>query len=483
MDFSQYLLALKARKKAFVLVLALTVITAVVVALLIPKRYDATATVLIDSRDEQTMSPVRMSPRDRTGYIFTQVDLIKSGKVANKVVRDLKLAQEPGVRDDWERETGGVGTVEDWVASDLLEKLKVDTGASNILIIKYSSRDPKKAVAVANAFAKAYLDISLAMRTEPAREAAEWFDQQVKALRTEVNQAQTRLSSYQKERGVVGADERMDIEYTRLTDISTQLNTAKNATYDAQVRHKQAQEALALSGGTSALAVGELPEVLNNGYITTVKAALQAAEARLEEQSQVLGQNHPQYQRTALEVQTLKERLSAESKKVIASLGNAAAQSRKREEELANALAAQQDRIMKLKDARIEMAVLSRDLDSAQRAYDGALQRYVATKVESRARQTNLALVTPAIEPHSPSVPKVGLISGLSVLIGLLLAGGVVYLLEMLDRRVRSRGDLEHKLAVPSLGGISKWQPAGGRLLPSPNFSGARAARALPHPW
>ena len=478
MDFNQYLLALKARRKAFMLVLAVTVITAVLVSLVIPKRYDATATVLIDARDEQTMSPGRMSPRERAGYIFTQVDLIQSGKVAQKVVRDLKLAQEPGVREEWESDTGGVGTVEEWLAAGLLEKLKVDTGASNILIIKFSSSDPKRAQAVANGFAKAFLDVSLTMRTEPSREAAEWFEQQAKALRTEVTQAQTKLSTYQKEKGVIGADERMDIEYARLAEISTQLNGQRNATYDAQTRHKQATEALV--NGTPA---GELPEVLNNGYITTVKAALQGAEGRLEEQSQVLGSNHPQYQRTALEVQGLKERLSAETKKVIASLGNAASQSRKREEELQNALAAQQERILKLKDARIEMAVLTRDLDNAQRSYDGALQRYVSTKVESRARQTNLAMLTPAVEPIKPAVPKVGLITGLSILIGLLLAAGVVYMLEMLDRRVRSRGDLEHKLAVPSLGGISKWQPTGGRLLPSPNFSAGRAARALPHPW
>jgi polysaccharide biosynthesis transport protein len=481
MDFNQYLLALKARRKVFLMVLAATVITAVVVALVIPKRYDAIATVLIDGRDEQTMSATtHVSPRERAGYMFTQVDLIQSGRVAHKVVRDLKLAQEPGAREEWERDTGGVGTIEDWLAANLLEKLKVDTGASNVLIIKFSSREAKRAATVANAFAKAYLEVALAMRTEPARETAEWFEQQLKALRGDVTQAQSRLTAFQKEKGVIGADEggRIDIEYTRLAELSSALNAARNTTYDAQTRYKQAQEALA-----SGLPAGELPEVLSNVYVTTVKAALQAAESRLDEQSQVLGQNHPQYQRTALEVQTLKERLSAETKKLIASLGNAAAQTKKREEELANAITAQQDRIMKLKDARIEMAVLARDLDNAQRSYDGALARYVSNKVESRARQTNLALLTFAVEPTKPAVPKVGLISGLSVLIGLLFAAGVVYLLEMLDRRVRSRSDLEQKLAVPSLGGISKWQPMGGRLLASPALSTARATRALPHPW
>ena len=475
MDLNQYLLALKARKKAFVTVLAVTVFTAIVVALLLPKRYDATASILIDARDEQTMAPRGMSPRERAGYIFTQMDLIQSGKVANKVVRDLKLASQPGVREDWERDTGGVGTVEEWVAANLLEKLKVDSGASNIINIKYSSNDAKKASAVANAFAKAYLDVALEMRTEPSREAGQWFDEQLKTLRADLTSAQSKLSTWQKEKGVVGVEERMDVEVSRLNEISGELSRQRAAMMDAQTRYKQAQDLVA--GGVSLEA---FPEVLANGYIITVKSALQAAEQRLQEQSEVLGQNHPTYQRTAAEVQGLKERLNTEATKVVAGLGNAVQQSQKRVQELEAALTAQQDRMLAMKMARVDMAVLSRDLENAQRAYDGALQRAIAVKVDSRVRQTNLALLTPALEPLKPAFPKVGLISALSVLIGLMLAAGVVYTFEYLDRRVRSRGDLESRLAVPSLGALSRWTPAGARLLPSPH---SPVRNALPRPW
>ncbi|HYX62924.1 MAG TPA: Wzz/FepE/Etk N-terminal domain-containing protein, partial [Burkholderiales bacterium] len=305
MDLTQYWLALKARRKAFLLVFAFTVIAAVVVALVVPKRYDAIATVLIDARDEQTMSPERVAPRERAGYIFTQMDLIQSGKVAQRVVRDLHLAQQPGVREQWESETGGVGTVEEWAAAQLLEKLKVDSGASNIITIKFSSGDPKKAQAVANGFAKAYLQTALEMRIEPSREAAAWFDQQVKALRADVTQAQTRLAAYQKKNGVIGGDERGEIDYTRLAEISAQLSAARAAVSDAQIRYQQAKDAAGSVG-----AAGELPEVLSNPYIITVKTGLQAAEGRLDEASQVYGKNHPVYQRAALEVQTLKERLN-----------------------------------------------------------------------------------------------------------------------------------------------------------------------------
>jgi chain length determinant protein EpsF len=479
MDLQQYWLALKARRKAFFMVFAFTVVAAILVALAVPKRYDAIATVLIDAPDPQTMTAeARISPRERAGYMFTQVELIQSGKVAQRVVHDLKLAQQPGAREAWEKDTGGLGTIDEWLAKELLEDLKVDNGAANIISIKFSSSDRKYAAAVANAFAKAYLQTALEMRTDPSREAATWFEGQLKTLRGEVLQAQTRLTAYQKKTGVVGT-ERADIEYTRLTELSTALSAARNAALEADTRYRQAKEAAASAG-----AAAELPEVLSNPYLITVKTALQGAEGRLEEQSRILGRNHPAYQRTALEVQTLRQRLAGETKKVIASLGNAAQQAKKREQELAAAVQAQQSRIVQARDASVEMSVLSRDLESAQRAYDGAMQRYIATKVESRARQTNLAMLTPAVAPVEPAAPRIGLISALSVLIGLLLAAGLVYLLEMTDRRVRSRGDLEQKLAVPSFGNLPKWLPSGARLLPSPQYAtGGGAARALPHPW
>src|ERR1044071_9657089 len=120
MDFQQYLLALQARRKVFLLVFAAILVTAVTVALILPKRYDATATVLLDARDEQTTAPGRESPRGRAGWIYTQMDLVQSGNVAGRVARDLKLAQQPGMREAFEKDTGGAGTFESWISDQLL---------------------------------------------------------------------------------------------------------------------------------------------------------------------------------------------------------------------------------------------------------------------------------------------------------------------------------------------------------------------------
>jgi polysaccharide biosynthesis transport protein len=483
MDLSQFILALRARRKAFAAVFAATVLTALAIALIVPKSYVSSTTIMIDARSEQALTGgERASPRERAGYLQTQIDLIQSGRVAKRVSRELKLAQAPTMREQYERDTGGLGTFEDWAAGYLQKKVKIEAASSNIITILFSSPEPKFSADAANAFAKAYVETALELKTEPTREAAVWFEEQLKGLRVSVSQAQSKLTVYQKEKGITSVDERTDIESTRLTELSTQLLQARNATYEAQSRYKHAGEFLSGNSATGAsnAAMGDsLPEVMANPGVQAVKAALVAAETRLEQSSSDLGPNHPQYQRNAVEVQGLREKLAAEMKKVVNGLQNTAVQTRKREEELKNAYAAQQERLLSMRDARVELAVLQRDVESSQRTYDTALARWLTNKVESRAQTTNIALLTPAVEPLEPKSPKVGLISALSLVIGALLAAGIVFLLETLDRRVRSRGDLESRFAVPSLGRLSKWQPMGGRLLPAP----LRAARALPHPW
>lgn len=473
MDLNQFMLALRARRKAFVMVLAAVIVTAVAVALIVPKKYVSTATVLIDARDEQTMERARMSARERAGYIATQIELIKSPRVAKQVVHDLKLAQQPGVREDWESATGGAGTLEDWIAAGLLDKLVADVPGSNVLSISYSSSKAREAATVANAFAKAYLEIALALRTEPTREAAEWFDKQLAGMRQQVTQAQAKLAAYQKSKGITYADERLDLDSARLAELMTAYAAARNAAQEAGIRYKQAQE-VAASGTPDAMA-----EIMSSGPIGEARAGVARAEAAFNTASTDLGPNHPVYQRLEADLKAQRARLAGEMKKVVASLGVAAQQARQREEELKKAVADANARIHSNKDNRAVMAVMARDVENAQRAYDAVLARYTVNKIDSRATSTNVAMLSPATEPLKPAHPKIGLISGLAVLIGLLLAAAVVYVLEALDRRVRSRADLESRLAVPSLGRLSRWQPSGGRLLPAP----ARAARALPHPW
>jgi chain length determinant protein EpsF len=460
MDLNQFILALRARRKAFALVMVAVIVAAVTVSLILPKRYVGTATILADARDEQSMSSARMTARERTGYIATQVDLIKSGRVAARVSRDLKLAQAPGMRDDWQAATGGVGSIDDWIGAGLLEKLKVDTTASSIITITYVSSDARKASEVANGFAKAFMDTAVALRTEPSNEAAQWFDEQLKGLRANLEEAQARLTAYQKQHGIVSTDERHDIEGMRLNDLATQVMRAQ-------------EQSRGRTGGAGA--PDQLPSVQSNPVVQRLSSDLAAGEAKLAEMSAQYGPNYPAYQRQAEETRAIRQRLNAEMGKVAAATEGQRQAARKREAELRTELAEQHARVLELKQGRNEMGVLMRNLETAQKAYETASQRAVVSQVESRASQTNIAKLDAAAVPTKPARPRLMLNLVLAGIVGVLLGLGIAIALELLDRRVRSAADLAGEWNVPLLGALNAERPAHALL-------GVREVRALPGP-
>jgi len=475
-NIQQFLLALRARFGVFALVLAATVLAATVASLLLPKSYKATVSLLVDAKDEQSLSNVLrplLLPQERLSYMQTQMDIITSKKVARKVVQDLKLAENPLMRAAVEGEAGGGESIEDRIVESLLNKIKVEPSQSNVIQASFSSADPRFSALVANAFAKAYIDTMLELRVEPTRQAAAWFDEQLKTLRANLEDAQAKLTEYHQRQGIVSADERSDVENTRLGLLSDQVARAQDQTFQWNSREQQARSFLKQGRSPD-----RLPDVLDNPFIQKLKTDLLHGEARLQELATQYGANHPQYQRQVSENQSLREKLDSEMRKVVAGVESSARQSRQHEVELAKALAAQRARLLELKESRNELTVLRRNVESAERAYDTAMQRSVVSQVDSRASQTNVTVLNQAFVPGVPSHPKVVLNIVLSVLVGTMLGIGIVILMEMFDRRVRSPNDLENGWNVPMLAVLNIWQPAENRLLAGPG----RAGPALPSP-
>ena len=238
-------------------------------------------------------------------------------------------------------------------------------------------------------------------------------------------------------------------------------------------RERQARDFLERSGS-----VDRLPDVLDNPFIQKLKTDLLQGEAKLQELATQYGTNYPQYQRQFSENRSLREKLEAEMRKIEAGIESSARQSRHREAELRKTLAGQRARVLGLKENRNELTVLKRNVESAERAYDTAMQRFVVSQVDSRASQTNVTVLNPAVVPLKPSRPIVVLNIAISVAVGMMLGIGIVILMEMFDRRVRSRNDLDNAWNVPLLGVLNAWRPAEKRRLGPRDITG----RALPSP-
>ena len=442
MNFIQFLLILNARKWIIFGVLLLTVAVTTAVSLWLPKQYTAAVTLIFDSKSKDSVTGQLLPAQLFPGYMATQIDVIKSHKVGEKVVRELKLADSPGIREQFMKATKGKGTVEQWLAGALLGNLDVEPSReSSVITIAFSGADPQFSAAIANTFAKTYIETSLELKQEPAKQTAAWFDQQIVQLRERVDQAQQKLTAYQREKGIVESEERMDVETRRMADLASQVVAAQSAAFDASSRTRDSSS---------------LPEVINNPVVQGLKAQVAQGEGKLAELSRRVGENHPDLLRLQAEVNTYKVKLATELGTATRGVGATASAARQRHNELSGAFSRQKSNVLGLKQQREEATLLARDLENAQRVYDSALQRYGQSRMEAQSTQTDIAVLNPATPPTQPSKPRVFLYIFLSVFIGGLLGVGAGFLVELLDRRVRSGEDIAAGLDIPVLAEVTK---------------------------
>lgn len=442
MNLTQFILILFARKWIILGVLLLTVTVTTVVTFLLPKEYTAKSTLIVDSKSKDPFSGQLLPSQLFPGYMATQVDIINSNVVANKVVSDLKLKDSPGTREQFMDATKGEGTIEQWLSNLLLQKLSVEPSRdSSIITIGFTGTDPRFAAIVANAFAKSYIETSLDLRVAPAIQTAAWFDQQITQLREKLDQAQQKLTAYQREKGLVESEERFDVETRRMADLAGQMVAAQSTAFDASSRVRDSSS---------------MPEVINNPVVQNLKAQVAQGEGKLAEMAQRMGANHPDFVRLQAEVDTYKSKLAAELKTASRGIGATAGAARQRYSELGGAFARQKDKVLELKQQREEANLLARDVENAQRIYDSALQRYGQSRMEAQSIQTDISVLNPAIAPTTSSYPKVLLNIMLSLFLGTLLGVGIGFLVELLDRRVRSGLDIAAGLDIPVLAEVRK---------------------------
>jgi succinoglycan biosynthesis transport protein ExoP len=432
MSFNQLMRILRARIGLILATIILIVGVSIVASAFMEEKYSSTAQVLVDYRGANPVTNTMLPVQLFSGYLVTQMDIIKSQSVALKIVDELNLVddEEAAKRflppDLLDRIKGMVSKTIKTVfaaffpteepASPELRRLRIADDVirhidvtpikdSSVLSIRYVAADAKAAEIASNAVVRAYMQINNELEVQPAQQSSKWFDEQIESLHQALTKAQTEYSSYQRESGIIATDEHLDVESARLTDLSSQLVMAQSTNHPA---------------------------------IQALKSELARAEARLNSLPPQYGTAHPQYQQAQAEVAQARQAVARESGQVVA--------------QIQGKVEAQRSRVLDLKKQRSQAALLKNNLDNAQKAYDNAMARFTQTRMESQIKQTNVSVIKSAVQPKKPFSPNLPLNVALAFFGGTVLAVGLALWREIANRTVRSADDLRLTLGLPVLG-------------------------------
>lgn len=466
MTFDQFLRIVRARWLLAAGIFLTIVLVTVVATLIWPKSYRASASVMVETRPDPVSAVGSMLGMTTTSMVATQLDIITSPRVAIGVVQMMGLTRSEEMRSKWESDTGGKGNFESWVADLISKNLTVrPSRESNVIEIQYESPQPAFAAALANAYARAYIESSTQLRVTPARQYTEFFEERAKLARDKLERAQNALVEAQKAKNIIATDERLDIENQRLLELSQQVLALKAIKVESSGRSAQANAR-----------PDQVSEVLNNSVVASLKSQMAIQEAQLNQLSERFGPMHPQVLELTASIETLRSRINNEINRVARSVGSNADVNSTRVREAVAAYDEQRAKVLRMKQERSELAVLERELDSAQRVYDAIQLRLSQTSLESNNSQAGVSLLHAATEPAKHSSPSMTLNLGLSIVMGMLLGLIAVLGIELMDRRVRSSFDIVDTVELPVLGVLPGLSSAKKGI----RWLGQRGASALP---
>ena len=448
LSIDQYAAALKARWRLGLFTMLSIVLAVVIVTLAMPARYTATASVLVDMKSADLIGGAHIEGQMLSAHMANEANVIQSERVMLQALKNLGLLDEPQYRARWMAETAGVGDFAPWLASRMGADLEIRPAREgSVMNVQYSSTQRTLAADMANAVVAAYIQTSQTLRVEPAQKFTEFYDERAKSSRGAVEAAQRRFSAYQQSKGILVTDERLDVESARLAELSTQMTALQAVASESNNRQLQAERQADVS-----------PEVQGSLLLGQLNATLAQQETRLVELESRLSDQHPQIIEIKSGISQTRAKIKAESQRVVRGLGVPSDVNRSRLGEVSAALAAQRAKLLRLKSERDEAAVLQRDVENAQRAYDAAFSQVSQSELGSQSRQTNVSMLKTASTPTSASSPKTFVNIAVSLVLGSLLGLAAVYLRELTDRKLRSAEDVLEILGQPMLGTLPKGQ-------------------------
>ena len=429
-------------------------------------------------------------------FLETQSEIIKSAKVARRVVDSLKLAtayrqyflpkkKDPtsffatirkGVGDFFgnlfsSKTTPGSGdkagsgltlsseplSEEDGIAAMIQANLAVKpVKNTKIVEISYSDKHPAMAKLVADAVVKAYMDEILDMKLTTSRYALQWMTAKAEDERKKLEVSENALQQYMRANDLVTVENKLAIYPQKLNDFSSQLSKAQAEKKSLEDVFNQIKAA-----GSNLSLLGNIPVFAENSVLKSLRDAIFKSRQNIKELSTKYGARHPIMVKANDELGELLNQQQSEINRVIATTKNSYELAKSQENNLQELLTTTKNDLLNLNEKFIQYSIMKRDVDSNRVVYEALTSSIKKEGATEQSQNVTVWVVQNAAFPAAPSKPNKKRNLALGLILGLMAGIGTAFLVEYLDNTVKSERDLESRFGHTVLGTVEQLKEEG----------------------
>ena len=474
--FVRYALAVLWRHR----LLGLAIVSAIVLATITytalqTPLYTATATVQINDQEDQVLGqdlesdPVGPSDWDIDRFLNTQLELLRSRALAERVVNELNVPADPAMLAAIGMDGAIQGNDTEHVRARAVQALQgaliIDLPRDNrVARIGFTSGDPGISARIANAFAEQFIQSALQRRYDSSSYARDFVATRLEQARVDLEDSERRLNEYARSAGLLRSGPRGSTdgagggETSVTTSSLMQLNDAAiaaRADRIAQQARWNAVQATPLLASQAELSNPTIQSLMNRQ--AAIEADLEAARARYLP-------DHPTVGRLRADLAAVGSQLNQAARNVRTAIQSEYRASVTAQAGLDRQVSNMRGATLAEQDRSVRYNTLTREADTARSIYDGLLQRFRELNASAGITASNISIIDRASVPASPSSPNLGRNTLIALLLGSVIALGTVFLRDQLDDVIHVPEDVEEKLDMALLGIIPR-SPTGSPIV------------------
>ncbi len=441
--------------------------------------YTANAFVLIDNRRVRAVESnydVSSASDISASYVDSQVEVVKSGQVAEVVVKKLNLLDKPlpdtgaplitrlwsGIADflspgsKTSNGPGGEGGTlplknRPQRMIEAIEKVQMGLEVQHIartmvIEISYTAHDAVSAAEMANAYADAYITDQLNAKYTATRRASVWLEERLGELKQKALASELAVQKFRADNNLITSSGKL-VNEQQLTELNTQLGIARSERARADARYTRIKHIIDAH---------ETKAVVSDAFGSTIIEQLRAKYLDTSKrEAELVNRVGPEHQSVLLLREEMQEydrlifsELSRMAEGYLSEVNIARAKELSLQESLERLIgvAAGENKLL------VTLHGLEQEGESYRNLYQGYLQRYQESLQQQSFPIVEARVITPATEPLRPSYPKKSLLLMLFLSIGGFVGSCIGIFREFRESGFRSQEQIKDELGLESLG-------------------------------
>ncbi|MBN9236954.1 MULTISPECIES: GumC family protein [Phyllobacteriaceae] len=445
------LFASLARNWLRILVVALIVAgLAFALAWLTTPLYKSETRLLIEARESVFTRPNTTNDADRPLFdeegVTSQVEVVSSTDILKQVAKQLNLSTLPEFDETVKMSSisrllilAGLKSdpneipPEERVLKKMHEKLNVyRVERSRVIVIEFSSRDPKLAADVPNAIADAYLALQRGAKLQSNTEATDWLAPEIADLSKRVKDAEAKVAEYRAQSDLLIGQNNSVLATQQLSEMSSELSRVRANRASAEATAQGVRKALQ-SGGS----LDSLPEVMSSAAIQRLRDRQGQIKSDIADLSTTLLDNHPRIRSLKSQLADIDGQIRTEAQKVLAGLVTEADTAKERESQLVADLNRLKAESARAGEEQVELNALEREATAQRQLLESYLTRYreASSRQDRNYLPVDARIFSRAIVPTEPYFPKMLPIVGAAFAASLLVMAIITLLRELFSGR------------------------------------------------